>query len=262
MEKYLQSLIEIVKKAGNIMLEASSIASSVTEKDGSANFVTEYDVRVQEYLKAEIEKTVENAVFIAEEQENDPALLMSENCFIIDPIDGTTNFIRDQKHSCISVAMLGKGEVQLGIVYDPYLGEVFSAVNGKGAFLNGKPMHVSKTELERAICGYGTAPYYKNTLGDKTFNICKKLFMKCADVRRCGSAALDLAYIAAGRYDMFFECRLSPWDYAAGILLVTEAGGMISDMQGKRLSLEKPCSVIASNEILYQELVLAVTGEM
>ena len=255
-DNFFEKILNIIKEAGKIIRCAHMESEAcVTEKEGNANFVTVYDVRVQEYLKGEIKKAVPDAVFIAEEQENDAEMLASGHCFIIDPIDGTTNFIRDNKHSCISVAMFTGGKPVFGAVYDPYLDELFTAEKGKGAFLNEKRVNVSDTPLEKAICAYGTSPYYRNTLGEKTFRICKELFMKCADLRRCGSAALDLAYLAAGRYDLFFECRLSPWDYAAGALIIEEAGGIISDMNGEAVAYDAPRSIIAASASLYPILL-------
>lgn len=237
-----------MREAGRVMLSAHGVEGDVSVKAGSANFVTVYDVRIQNFIIDEIRRVIPGAVFIAEEKDNDPDVLKEEFCFIIDPIDGTTNFIRDYRHSCISLAMVSRGETVFGAVYDPYLDEMFSAEKGKGAFLNGKSIYVSVREPDMAIVAYGTSPYYKDSLAKKTFAICRNLFMNSADVRRCGSAALDLAYTAAGRNDAFFECMLSPWDIAAGALLITEAGGIISDMNGDPVTLTKPVPVIASNE--------------
>ena len=250
-------LLPLIKKAGQIIFSARQVdcEENITSKEGAANFVTVFDVRVQEYLISEIKKQIPDAVFIAEEQENDTSLLDAEHCFIIDPIDGTTNFIRDYRHSCISVAMITSNQTVFGAVYDPYLDEMFYAQRGKGAFLNGKRINVSSHDMSMGICAYGTSPYYRDTLGDMTFDICKALFMRCADVRRCGSAALDLAYVAAGRNDMFFECRLSPWDYAAGALLIEEAGGIISDMNGAEVEFTSARPIIAANKMIYPELL-------
>ncbi len=256
MSTLTQKLINIMKNAGEIMLCAHNIDDdSISSKEGSANFVTVFDVKVQDYLMSEIKALVPDALFIAEEKKNDPSVLMGEHCFIIDPIDGTTNFIHDYRHSCISLAMFSGGQAVFGAVYDPYLGELFSAEKGMGAFLNGKPMKVSSRPMSDAIVAYGTSPYYKDVLCEKTFELTKELFNRCADIRRCGSAALDLAYTAAGRNDLFFEFLLSPWDIAAGYLLITEAGGIITDMQGKEIDFSAPCPVIASSKKLYSEFL-------
>lgn len=254
MSDLIKKLIDIIKNAGEVMVSAHNIENEdVSSKEGSANFVTVYDVKIQDLLMSEIKKAVPDALFIAEEKENDASVLMGEHCFIIDPIDGTTNFIHDYRHSCISLAMFSRGEAVFGAVYDPYLKEFFRAEKSKGAYLNDVPMKVSSRKMSEAIVAYGTSPYYKSTLGEKTFALTKELFDKCADIRRCGSAALDLAYTAAGRNDLFFEFLLSPWDVAAGYLLITEAGGVITDMQGNTIDFSKPCPVIASSKELYGE---------
>ena len=256
MSDLIKGLIEIIKNAGEVMLSAHNIESeSIGSKEGSANFVTVYDVKIQELIISEIKKLVPDALFIAEEKENDASVLMGEHCFIIDPIDGTTNFIHDYRHSCISLAMFSRGEAVFGAVYNPYQNEFFRAEKGNGAFLNDTPMKVSNRPMSEAVVAYGTSPYYKDALGEKTFALTKELFYRCADVRRCGSAALDLAYTAAGRNELFFEFLLSPWDIAAGYLLITEAGGVITDMQGNDIDFSKPCPVIASSKELYSEFL-------
>ena len=249
-------IFDILREAGKIMLSAHGVDNDgVTSKEGTANFVTVYDVKTQNFIIDGVKKLIPEAVFIAEEKENDASVLDGEYCFVIDPIDGTTNFIREYHHSCISLAMITRGKTVFGAVYDPYLDELFTAEKGNGAYVNGKRISVSDKGVDMAIVAYGTAPYYKATLADSTFGICKDIFMVGADVRRCGSAALDLAYTAAGRNDAFFECLLSPWDYAAGMLLVTEAGGFISDMTGAEVSLARASSVVAGNAECYAELM-------
>ena len=128
---------------------------------------------------------------------------------------------------------------------------------GKGAFLNGKPMQVSSTPFSSSLIAYGTAGYYKDKLGNATFEMSKEIFMTArdGDVRRCGSAALDLAYLAAGRNDLFFELMLSPWDIAAASLLITEAGGIISDMDGNPIDLSRPSPILAGNPVAYPQLL-------
>lgn len=253
----LETLQPIIRQAGVIMRSAHDHTgiSSVIEKSGTANFVTDFDYRVQEYLINKISAAFPGAMFIAEEKANDPAVLATEYCFIIDPIDGTSNFIHNFHHSAISVALFSHGEAKFGAVYDPYMDEFFHAVKGGGAFVNNEPMHVSDFPLSTAIVSVGTCPYYKDKYTEPTFRFCSELFLKCSDVRRGGSAALDLAYLAAGRCDAFFEMLLSPWDVAAGFLLIEEAGGVISDMQGNPLRFDVPSSVLASNPVVYPELV-------
>ena len=257
MQSIQEWITPLIRQAGKTMLEARNVENNdnITVKPGDVNFVTVYDVAIQNFLMREIQKRIPQACFIAEEQENDTSILSQEYCFIIDPIDGTTNFICDYRHSAVSVALFSHGEPVFGAVYDPYLDELFWAEKGKGAYLNDTPIHVSKRPLELAMVAFGSAPYYKDRLSEKTFRLLKDLFLCCADVRRCGSAALDLAYIAAGRNDIFFECQLSPWDIAAGLLLITEAGGIITDMNGNTLDLSAPSAVIAATPQIYPAIL-------
>lgn len=258
MLKYSNVLIPIIREAGKIMLSAHKVEDegAVSEKYGDpANLVTTYDLAIQDFLLTEVKKIYPDARFIAEEKENDSDELAYEHCFVIDPIDGTSNFIHEYKRSCVSFAMISRNEVVFAAIYDPYLDEMFSAEKGEGAFLNGRPMRVSEREVEYSILTYGTSPYRKNDLGEKTFKLAHKIFMQCSDVRRSGSAAIDLAYLAAGRNDMFFELMLSPWDIAAGILLVKEAGGIITDTDGNAIDLSRPSPVMAATPKTYDFLL-------
>lgn len=251
-----KALIEIVREAGNLILSAHRDGTDygIESKPGNANFVTEYDVAVQNYIMNAVKSLLPSCEFVAEEKENDVGVLSAEHCFILDPIDGTTNFIRDLRQSSISLAYLSGGELVFSLVYAPYTDEMFSAERGKGATCNGKPIGVSDRAREKAIAAFGTSPYYRE-LADKTFELCRRIFRSCADVRRGGSAAIDLANLAAGKTDLFFELCLSPWDYAAGILLVKEAGGIITDLSGEELSFLRPSSVIAANPSIYPWLL-------
>lgn len=257
-----EDLLALMRQAGKIMLSAHDVddGENVSVKPGSANFVTVFDLRVQDFLIEGVKQICPDAVFIAEEKENDAAVLSAEHCFIIDPIDGTTNFICDYRHSAISLALFSKGAAIFGAVYDPYLDEMFTAERGKGAFCNQRRIAVSQRPLDRALVAFGTAPYDKEALADQTFALCKKLLLTCGDLRRGGSAALDLAYLAAGRVDAFFEYRLSPWDVAAGSLLITEAGGVISDLEGASLGFDAPSPVLAASKTVYSDILSLVRG--
>ena len=145
------------------------------------------------------------------------------------------------------IYMTGKnGEKYIGVVYNPYLDEMFTAERGKGAFLNGRPIHVSRNPLSEGIVLFGTAPYYEE-LSKKSFQMAYAYFKKALDVRRSGSAAIDLCSIAAGRAELYFELRLSPWDFAAGALIVEEAGGVVTTVEGGAVTLGQKCSVLATN---------------
>lgn len=239
-------LIEIVKKAGEIILNAGNIQSGVEEKTGHANFVTEYDKKVQEFLRKELNRAMPEAAFVGEEEEIH-ASVEKGFAFIVDPIDGTTNFMKGYCMSAVSVGFFKDGEPQIGVVYNPYLNEVFSAEKGKGAWCNENPIHVSGRPLNQGVVLVGTAPYYQE-LNDRTFAMMREYFDRSLDIRRSGSAALDLCAVASGRAELFFELRLSPWDYAAGALIVTEAGGYVTTVEGEPLRYDMPVSVMAHGE--------------
>ena len=184
-------------------------------------------------------------MFVGEE-EDVHASVKDGYAFIVDPIDGTTNFIKDYHASAISVGLTKDGERYMGVVYNPYLDEMFTAVRGQGAFLNGRPIQVSNQPLENGIVIFGTAPYYED-LAKKSFDMAYQYFCKALDVRRSGSAAIDLCNVAAGRAELFFELRLSPWDYAAGSLIVEEAGGVVTRIDGGEITLNEGCGVLATN---------------
>ena len=253
MEKnFTKTIAPIIKQAGEIMLSATNVEIAEV-KQGDVNYVTFYDKKVQDFLIENLKKAFPNAYFIAEEKDNDNNALFSDLCFIIDPIDGTTNFIRDYKSSSISIGVFSRGEGVFGAILNPYLNELYTAEKGKGAFLNGKKIAVSNKPLENAIYAFGSSPYYKSELAEKTFNVAKALFLTCTDIRRSGSAALDFCHVASGRIDLFFECRLSPWDFAAGSIIVKEAGGMITDMDGNELDFSSPQSILCSNGAIHKK---------
>ncbi len=226
----MEAIFATVREAGKIMSEAYGgglRSGEISDKEGTANFVTVYDVRVQNMLTQALSEILPKAKFLAEEKENDLRALQKGYVFVIDPIDGTTNFIHDLRASCISVALYYDGEAEFGTVYDPYHDELFHAVRGGGAFCNGTPIRVSNRAPETAVWAVGTSPYLKAHHTKQTFASLEYLFLHGADLRRIGAAALDLAWVAAGRMDGFFEWFLSPWDYGAGSLLIREAGGVI-----------------------------------
>ena len=253
-EEKTKSLLPIIREAGKIMTSADGIGSLTKEKGGdAANLVTAYDVAVQEFLIEKISVLFPDACFFAEEKKNNAEDLKRDCCFVIDPIDGTANFVHSYQRSSISVALFSGGEIIFGAVYDPYLDEMFYAIKNGGAFLNDKPIKVSDRNLAHAFVAFGTSPYYKQEVSEKSFRLCHELYLKTADVRRAGSAAIDLAYLAAGRNDIFFEFVIFPWDLAAGSILITEAGGKITDFDGEEIDYSKPTTAYAAPEKLYDE---------
>ncbi len=253
-------ICDIMRDASKIMLNAHDIHSTVTEKTGSANFVTIYDTAVQEKLISALHEALPEAIFIAEESSENPTDLLANNlAFIIDPIDGTTNFIHNCLHSAISVALCDHGTIIFGAIYHPYQDRMYYAEKGCGAFVEHggmrHPIHVSDRALCDGLAAVGTAPYYKDTLGKHTFDVMYTLFNTALDVRRFGSAALDMCMVACGMVDVYIEYLLSPWDFAAGSLIVEEAGGIISTAEQKPLRFDMPISVVAGNPTAYRDLI-------
>ena len=239
----LDRICDLVRACGRIIRDVDRTGLHVASKEGKANFVTEYDKLVQDRLQAGLREIVPDARFVGEEGSAD-RYSPKGKYFVVDPIDGTTNFIKDFHISSISVALIVDGAVELAVVHNPYTDEMFSARRGGGAFCNGKPIHVSAEPLERGIVVFGTAPYHVE-LAQPTFDLAFRYFRKALDIRRCGSAALDLCSVAAGRAELFFELTLAPWDHAAGGLIVQEAGGTISDFDGGPLAFDHDCAVLA-----------------
>lgn len=247
----LEKIISVVRKAGEIVCAAEDISAKTSEKGGAADLVTAYDVAVEEFLKRELTALLPEALFYGEESEKcgDPT---KGWVFIVDPIDGTTNFVRGMSQSAISVALAKDGVMEYGVVLDPFKNELFSAKRGGGAYLNGKPIRVSDRTLDKGIFGMGTA-IYNREFEQQTMSVTAQLFKRSCDFRRMGAAALDLCYTAAGRYDAFFEFSLAPWDFAAGSLIITEAGGSICTMEGDALPIAR-CGIWASNAVNFHIL--------
>ena len=246
----VKRITQAVKEAGKIMLSAHNQEDAVTAKEGKKNFVTKYDVAVQDFLFRELGKTFPDAEFIGEEGENNFSIKGLR--FIIDPIDGTTNFMQDYHCSCISVALCEGAEVIAGVVYNPYTNEIFTAEKGKGAYLNGERIAVSERPLSDGLALFGTSPYHpENT--DETFALLRKVFDLSRDIRRSGTASYDICMIACGRGEVFFEKGLQPWDIAAGTLIVKEAGGIVINYEGEEISLSAPNDIIFANPKAYEE---------
>ncbi len=248
----INGIISAVKDCGKIILSARACQDDIEEKNGTANFVTKYDKEVQELLYEKLLALLPEAHFVGEEEENHHSIDRGYS-YIVDPIDGTTNFIKDLKYSAISVGLLKDGKPYIGVVYNPYLDELFYAEKGKGAFLNGKLIKASTLPLEEGIVIFGTSPYYRE-LSELTFDYARKLFNLSLDLRRSGSAALDLCSIASGRAEVFFEMKLSPWDYAAAAVIIEEAGGFISTLSKEAICFNKPCSILAGGPLAYNQV--------
>ncbi len=247
----LEEIKAIVRQAGEILLGAKIQAEGILAKEGHKNFVTRFDRQVQDFLEAEFQARWPEYLFIAEEQE-DPALAKVGLRFIVDPIDGTSNFIYGLNLSAISVAAALDDKVTLGVVYNPFADEMFWAEEGKGAFLNGERLTCPDLPLELGLFCVGMSPYYEELM-PKTLKLMGELQPLVVDLRRLGAAALDLSYIAAGRQGGFCEFRLQPWDFAAGMLIAQEAGAVVTQLTGEPLELDKPSTILCAGPRAYQE---------
>lgn len=234
-----------------MILAADLEHADVEVKSTRGDLRTNYDTAVEEFLRRELALVLPEAQFIGEEsglQKREA----DKYCFIVDPIDGTANFTWDYHHSAVSIA-LAKGErILAGLVYNPYLDELFHARAGEGAYLNGRLIQVSQRSLRDGLICFGTSPYDK-TKAAATFSLARLFYEKSLDVRRSGSAALDLCYVACGRCDLFYEMSLYPWDYAAAALIVTEAGGMLATMEGEELRFSDRTTLVAGGPPAFRD---------
>lgn len=248
LKEVVNKICSLVRECGKVMLNADREKMAIDIKSGVADLVTEYDKGIQEQLKVGLKSILPEAKFIGEEGSNDE-LTDEGYAFIVDPIDGTTNFVKDYHMSAISVALLSGKDVVAGVVYNPYLDETFYAIKGEGAFCNGKRISVSSQPIDKALVIFGSSPYDKS-LFPKTIEVLSEYFYKVLDIRRSGSAALDLCCIASGRADLFFELQISPWDFAAGKLLIEEAGGVVTTFDGAPLTFDGKTSILAKNNVI------------
>lgn len=245
----MEELFRVLRKAGEKMLHWQS--PQVFSKGKHADFVTEADIAVQEYLLENLARLYPTAQFFAEEKKDN--VLTDALTFIIDPIDGTTNYFRRRSMSVISVGAVENKRPVFGAIYDPYRDQIYHAQRGKGAWCDDAPLHVSEEPIGRALVGLGTSPYYDELMA-LTGRTVGALMPRCADLRRTGSAAMELCDIAAGRSDGCFEWLLQPWDYCAGVLLVEEAGGRCGNIMGGDVTYDKGIAFMAANSACFDDL--------
>lgn len=231
----------LVRKASEEMLTDTF---EIAHKEGFANIVTSSDLAVQNVLKEGLASLLPGSGFLCEEE--DRHQLGKEYTWIIDPIDGTANYSRGIDQCAICVGLKHHEEMELSVVYLPRTEELFSAVRGQGAFLNGKAIHVSSRQFADAVMSTALPVYHKE-YADVCSEIIKGTFKQCNDIRRFGAAAPELCYLAMGRTELYFEYLLSPWDYAAASLIVTEAGGVIANLDGHTPPLTEPSGFLAAN---------------
>jgi myo-inositol-1(or 4)-monophosphatase len=259
MHPTLNIAVKAARRAGSIITRASEDIGSLTINDkGFNDFVTEVDLASEKEIIRVLKASYPDHAFLGEES---GLSHQADNVWIIDPLDGTTNFLHGFPQYCVSIALEQKGEITQAVIYDPNRNDLFTATKGQGAYLNQRRMRVSnKSKLKESILGTGF-PFRDFQHLPVYLKIFEDVVRGTSGVRRPGSAALDLAYVAAGWFDGFFEINLSKWDIAAGGLLVTEAGGIVSDFSEKDGWLESG-NIVATTPKIYDPLIKIIQSHI
>jgi myo-inositol-1(or 4)-monophosphatase len=257
--QFLDTAIEGVVRAGDLMMESFGHVRHI-DKKGTIDLVTEVDVAVERMFRALIAERFPQHDILAEELGGKAAAPLGP-CWVFDPIDGTTNFAHGLPIFCASVALELDGIAEVAAVYDPSRKELFTAIRGGGAFLNGQPIHVSAAAtLVDAMLVTGF-PYDVHQRVDEIVGLFAKFVGRARAVRRLGSAAIDLCYVAAGRMDAFWESDLKPWDIAGGALIVDEAGGRVTNMAGDPFT-SRGGQVLATNALLHDAMLEVIRAHL
>ena len=250
----MNTAIKAARRAGSIINRASLDVGALTiTKKRHNDFVSEVDKAAEQAIVDILKEAYPHHGILAEESgaagETD-----SEHQWIIDPLDGTTNFLHGVPHYCVSIGLVQKGVITQAVVYDTNRNDLYTATRGRGAYCNDKRLRVSKTlHLKDALISTGF-PFRDLQNLDQYLAMFRSVTEKCAGIRRPGAAALDLAWVAAGRFDGFWEMGLAPWDLAAGALLITEAGGLVADLDGTENYMESGNLVCGSPKVFSQLL--------
>ena len=249
----LKKAIQAAQMGGKILKEEfGMLKPSQINLKGLGDYVTELDHRSEQIIIKKIKETFPDHIIYAEESGEEGE--GSAYRWIIDPLDGTTNYVQGIPFYAISIALVVEDVIQLGVVYSPEHEELFHSIRSRGAYLNNQRIFVSKKEiLEGCVLATGF-PWRSKMYIDAYLSTFRELFQKVDGIRRFGSAAMDLCYTACGRYDGFWEMKLKPWDIAAGVLIVQEAGGVVTDFQGKYQYMESG-NVVASNGRIQEQLI-------
>jgi myo-inositol-1(or 4)-monophosphatase len=250
--------VKAARRAGSIINRGARELDllTVTSK-GPKDLVSEVDREAERTIVETLLGSYPDHAILAEEGTARGANATAENLWIIDPLDGTTNFLHGFPQYCVSIALQHRGQITQGVIYDPVRNDLFTATRGRGAFLNDRRIRVSKRDhLRDCLIGTGF-PFRDGSYLDTYLRMMKKMIEQTAGLRRPGAAALDLAYVAAGFYDGFWEVGLNPWDVAAGSLLIQEAGGLIGDLAGDADFLEGG-QVIAATPKVFPQMVAAL----
>jgi myo-inositol-1(or 4)-monophosphatase len=259
MHPTLNIAVKAARRAGSIITRASEDIGSLTiNNKGFNDFVSEVDLASEKEIIRVLKTAYPDHAFLGEES---GLTHQADNIWIIDPLDGTTNFLHGFPQYCISIALEQKGEITQAVIYDPNRNDLFTATKGQGAYLNQRRIRVSnKSKLKDSLLGTGF-PFRDFQHLPVYLKIFEEVVRGTSGIRRPGSAALDLAYVAAGWFDGFFEINLSKWDIAAGGLLVTEAGGIVSDFSEKEGWIESG-NIVATTPKIYEPLIKIIQSHI
>ena len=251
-------MVQAAMKAGRSLIrDFGEVQNLQVSVKGPGDYVSQADRKAEEIIHAELSRARPGYAFLMEER-GSVAGEDDQHRWIVDPLDGTTNFLHGIPVFAISIALERQGQIVAGVVYNPAMDELYTAERGGGAYLNDRRLRVAaRSRLSDAVIGCGLPHLGRGHHGNFLIEL-RNVMGEVSGVRRMGSASLDLAYVAAGRFDGFWERGLSPWDIAAGILLIREAGGFVSDMKGGQAMLEDG-SIIAGNEPIHRALLKTVT---
>jgi myo-inositol-1(or 4)-monophosphatase len=251
-------MVKAARQAGTVMLRhmGKLESLSVVEK-GRQDYTSEVDAAAEKEIIRELRKAYPDVAILAEES---GAMGKGRHTFVIDPLDGTSNYLRGLPHFCVSIALVENGEPTAGVIFDPLRNELFTASKGGGAVLNDKKIRVAeRKDLAGALLVTGFPPRERARLAPQLQAI-GELLVEAEDIRRTGSAALDLAYVACGRMDGYFEAGIKPWDIAAGMLLVRESGGRVCDFRGRGEKILDAGQIVAGNQKLCPALQKAIVN--
>lgn len=239
MENILKQVIDLVKEASLIITNQFE----VHHKGHKENYVTSIDLKVQSFLNQSLIKIIDGSVVYGEENETNE---LFDNTWIVDPIDGTANLVHGVPNFAISIGLYQMGEIVLGVVYSPHTNEMYHAIKGHGSYLNGKKLQVSNKPFGKSLFCTSMSIYDKSN-APVCFDIIKEVYDKCSDVRRFGSCALELCYLAAGRVELYFEYNVNPWDFSGGLIILSEAGGFYGTIHQNQITFDQGIPLIAAN---------------
>lgn len=260
---YLNIAVKAARSAGRLIVRnfenADTVQVSEKNKD---DLVTNIDRECQRTIAETILHFYPEDRITGEENSANTENVSAEREWIVDPIDGTTNFVKGIPHVAVSIGVKFRGETVAGCVYDPILDELFTAEKGSGAQLNDRKIHVSNRQSLNGTIIAVSYPHRKRQYLDEYRDMMNRAFDRCADLRRMGTASLDLAYVAAGRLDGYFEACLYPWDFAAGELIVREAGGFVTDFSGKNDAYYENGSIVCGSPHVHRALLECIRPDL